>query len=394
VILNREYLNLSVIIVNFNVKFFLEQCLCSVRKAIEATGSTEIEVFVVDNHSTDETVNYLQPKFPWVRFIINSENLGFSKASNQVLAGSNGKYILFLNPDTILAEDCFKKILAFMNSRPDAGACGVRMIDGRGSYLKESKRGFPSPWVSFCKSVGLTAVFPRSRLFSAYYLGNLNEQETNLVDTLSGAFMLVKRELLDAIGGFDEQFFMYGEDIDLSYRIRLAGAYNYYLPEITIIHFKGESTKKDLRYVQLFYKAMSQFSKKYFRNFRWAFFGVLLEAAIGVRGAIATMVRPFQGKKKAGEMFSDRVFLTGDPMTMDRVSRVLLLQGRKIMETKEDALEIIFCEGERFSFSDIIKVIQQLPAGKRYWFHAAGSQSIVGSESKEIQGLALSISKF
>jgi N-acetylglucosaminyl-diphospho-decaprenol L-rhamnosyltransferase len=394
VILNREFLNLSVIIVNYNVKFFLEQCLCSVRKAIEAMDSTGIEVFVVDNHSIDGSIDYVQPKFPWVRFIINPENLGFSKANNQALAESVGKYILFLNPDTILPEDSFKKVLAFMDSHPDAGACGVRMVDGRGSFLKESKRGFPSPWASFCKSVGLTAAFPRSRFFAAYYLGHLNEEETNRVDTLSGAFMLVKKELLEAIGGFDEQFFMYGEDIDLSYRIRLSGSHNYYLPNTTIIHFKGESTKKDFRYVQLFYRAMSQFTRKYFRNFRWAFFGVLLESAIGVRGAIAMLVRPFIGKNKVVEIFNDRVFLTGDPMTIEAVSRVLLSQGRKIMLAKEDALEIIFCEGDRFSFSEIIKVIEQLPEKKRYWFHAAGSLSIIGSESKDIQGLALSFPKF
>ncbi|WP_172642133.1 glycosyltransferase family 2 protein [Niastella koreensis] len=192
---------MSVIIVNYNVKYFLEQCLCSVRKAIGqmsvATGANNVEVWVVDNNSKDGSIEYLQLLFPFVQFIKNPVNQGFSKANNQALQKARGKYILFLNPDTILPEDAFTSCLAFMETTPDAGALGVQMIDGTGQYLKESKRGFPSMWVSFCKMSGLTRWFPSSKLFARYYMGHLSNQEVNKVDILSGAYMMVRKSLLD-----------------------------------------------------------------------------------------------------------------------------------------------------------------------------------------------------
>ena len=217
--------------------------------------------------------------FPQFRFISNPINEGFAKANNKGLAPANGKYILFLNPDTTVPADCFYKCITFFDAHPDAGALGVKMVNADGQFLKESKRGFPSPMTSFWKMSGVTAMFPRSPVFSKYYLGHLNENSDHEADILSGAFMMVKKEVLDKTGGFDERFFMYAEDIDLSYRILCAGYKNYYFAGTTIIHYKGASTKKDLKYVRQFYKAMSQFVRKYYGN---GLYSASLDAGIGI----------------------------------------------------------------------------------------------------------------
>jgi GT2 family glycosyltransferase len=252
---------LSIIIVNFNVKKLLEACLYSVAKAIEGIAA---EVIVVDNASSDGSVEYLKEQFPASRFIVNAYNEGFAKANNKGLEQATGRFILFLNPDTIVPPDCFSKCIRFFETHNQAGAIGVKMVNGEGKYLKESKRGFPSPSVSFWKLSGILRLFPRSRVFSRYYMGHLDDDNNHEVDVLSGAFMMVKKEVLDKIGGFDERFFMYAEDIDLSYRIQKAGYKNYYFAGTSIIHYKGASTKKDVRYVRQFYRAMSQFVKKHY----------------------------------------------------------------------------------------------------------------------------------
>ena len=269
-------MTLSIIIVNYNVKLLLEACLNSVAAA---TKNLDAEVIIVDNASADNSIGYLQPKFPAYHFISNTINTGFAKANNQGLAMAKGEFILFLNPDTTIPADCIVKCLDFMNSHPASGALGVRMVNGDGRFLKESKRGFPSPMVSFWKLSGLTGMFPRSPVFSKYYLGNLDENVSHEVDVLSGAFMMVKRETLKKTGGFDERFFMYAEDIDLSYRVKLAGYKNYYFAGTTIVHFKGASTKKDVVYVRQFYKAMSQFMKKYYGR---GLYPMLLDTGIAV----------------------------------------------------------------------------------------------------------------
>jgi Predicted glycosyltransferases len=246
----------------------------------------------VDNDSSDGTIEYLQPKFPFVHFIANRTNAGFAVANNQALAQAKGKYVLFLNPDTILPEDFFEQCVHFMEAHTNAGALGVRMIDGSGQFLKESKRGIPTPWVAFCKMTGLTGLFPASKIFARYYLGHLPEYETNPAEALAGACMLVKKEVLQQTGGFDERFFMYAEDIDLSWRIQQAGYINYYFPKVTIIHFKGESTRKDARYIKLFYEAMVQFVEKHFTG-KWSGISVaLLKAAIRLRAALVAAWKP------------------------------------------------------------------------------------------------------
>ena len=267
-------MQLSVVIVNYNVKHFLEQCLCSVRKSAEGM---ETEIIVVDNNSTDNSISYLRDRFNDVKFIVNSENLGFAKACNQGLLRSTGNYVLFLNPDCIVPEDCFRQCISFLCSHPDAGALGVKMLDGKGRFLKESKRSFPSPLTSLYKLFGLARLFPRSPVFSKYHLGHLNENNDHSVDVLAGAFMMLKREVLEKTGGFDEAFFMYGEDVDLSYRIQQAGFRNYYFAGTPIIHFKGESTRKgSMNYVRMFYNAMSIFVTKHYGGRRAGIFNFLI----------------------------------------------------------------------------------------------------------------------
>jgi O-antigen biosynthesis protein len=278
-------LTLSIVIVNYNVKYFLEQCLHSVRKALEGI---EGEVIVVDNYSTDGSLEYLQPRFPCTRFVVNADNSGFARACNQGLALSRGQYVLFLNPDTLLAEDTLHKSLRFMEDHPDAGAIGVRMVDGAGRFLKESKRSFPSPLTSLFKLFGFSRLFPRSRVFSRYHLGHLDEYRDHEVDVLAGAYMLVRRAVLDKVGAFDETFFMYGEDVDLSYRIQKAGDKNYYVAGAEIIHFKGESTKRgSLNYVRLFYSAMSKFVQKHYGGARAGTFRAAIQLAIWIRATMA-----------------------------------------------------------------------------------------------------------
>jgi GT2 family glycosyltransferase len=278
---------LSVIIVNYNVKHFLEQCLCSLQQAMKGMNA---EILVVDNNSTDGSMEYLVPRFPAVTFIQNKQNTGFAKANNQAAAVAKGDFILFLNPDTLLREDCLQSCIQFMDTHPDAGALGIQMIDGTGRFLPESKRAFPSPLTSLFKLMGLSAVFPHSRLFGRYHLGHLSNQENHVVDVLAGAFMLVRKEVLDKTGLFDEAFFMYGEDVDLSYRIQESGWKNYYFSGSSIIHFKGESTKKgSLNYVRMFYQAMSLFVQKHYGSGSARFFRFFIQIAIWLRAGLTAL---------------------------------------------------------------------------------------------------------
>lgn len=280
-------LELSVIIVNYNVKHFLEQCLCSVQRALRQTSG---EILVIDNCSGDNSLTYLQPLFPEVQFIANKENIGFARACNQGLKMSKGRFILFLNPDTIVPEDSFETAIRFMDQHPEAGALGSKMLDGSGTFLKESKRAFPSPLTSLYKLFGLSKLFPHSAHFSRYHLGHLDEHQNNEVDVLAGAYMFIRKSVLDEVGGFDERFFMYGEDVDLSYRIQKSGRKNYYFAGSPIIHFKGESTRKgSMNYVRMFYSAMSLFVRKHYGGSRAGFFNSLIHLAIWFRAGLSTL---------------------------------------------------------------------------------------------------------
>lgn len=285
-------MDVSIIIVNYNVKFFLEQCIRSVLKARQ---NLDVEIIVIDNHSVDGSAQYIKEKFSEVVLIENEENVGFSKANNQGIKIAKGKYVLLLNPDTVIQEDTLIKCFRFMEEHVDAGAVGVKMVDGKGEFLPESKRGLPTPMVAFYRIFGLSRLFPKSKTFGKYHLSYLDNNQIHVVDVLSGAFMFIRKEVIDKIGGLDEDYFMYGEDIDLSYRIIQAGYKNYYYPETSIIHYKGESTKKSsINYVITFYKAMVIFADKHFSHSYAKFFHFLVYVAIYLRAGISIFYRFFK----------------------------------------------------------------------------------------------------
>ena len=261
-------LKLSVIIVNYNVKYYLDQCIRSVLRAFEEMN-TPAEIIVVDNHSADGSVDYLEQRYPqklypMVRFVRSAHNLGFARANNIAIRQSRGEYVLLLNPDTIVGEDALKASVDFMDVHEDAGAVGVRMLGAQGRRAMESRRGLPTPMVSFFKMLGFCNRWPHHRLFGKYYMGYLPWDEPSQIEVVSGAYCMLRRKALDEVGLLDEDFFMYGEDIDLSYRVLKGGYHNYYLP-VDILHYKGESTQKSsFRYVHVFSEAMLIFFRKHY----------------------------------------------------------------------------------------------------------------------------------
>ena len=406
-------LKLTIIIINFNVKYFLEQCLCSV---INACKNIDAEIFVIDNCSTDGSREYFNGKFTNVNFIWNLENAGFSKANNQVLELATCDYILFLNPDTILPEDCLEKCIACFRNREEVGAIGIRMIDGSGNFLKESKRGFPSPFTSLCKLSGLTALFPGSKIFARYYLGHLDQYNNHEVDVLSGAFMMIRKSVLDKTGGFDERFFMYGEDIDLSFRIQKAGFKNLYFAESTIVHFKGESTKKDSPvYIKLFYGAMSLFIKKHYGSNFAGVYNFFIQIAIGIKTLISVTInrlRPLFRRRKE-PIKKERCLIIGENMEFGFVQSILQKNNIEFLQeelinpqaqasdialinkevifstiTHQHIKAIIFCIND-LSVKETISLMELLPAGLNFRFHFAGTLSIIGSNQKNSSGDSL-----
>ena len=329
-------MKLSVVIVNYNVKYFLEQCLHSVLKACRDLDS---EILVVDNNSVDGSVQMIRKKFPEVRLIENKENRGFSRANNQAIRQSLGEYILLLNPDTLVEDDTLTKSIRYMDEHPDAGGLGVKMLDGKGKFLPESKRGVPSPGVAFCKIFGLSRLFPKSRIFGKYHLGYLDKDQIHEIDIISGAFMLLRKKVLDKIGLLDEEFFMYGEDIDLSFRITQAGYKNIYYPETRIIHYKGESTRKSsLNYVFVFYNAMIIFAKKHYSRKNIRSFSFLINMAIYFRAFISILTR-----------FFSRIFL---PLT----DVLLLFTGLYLIKNYWEHA-FIFPEGGHYPLSLVVVMI-------------------------------------
>ena len=317
-------MKLSVIIVNYNVKHFLDQCLHSVQLASKGLS---MDVYVVDNNSVDGSVEMVRSKYPEVKVIDNKQNVGFSKANNQAIRQSTAEYVLLLNPDTIVEHDTFSKVIGFMDAHPDAGGLGVKMVDGNGNFLPESKRGLPTPAVSFYKIFGLSSLFPKSKRFSKYHLGHLDKDETHEVEILAGAFMLLRKKALEKTGLLDEEFFMYGEDIDLSYRIIKAGYKNYYYPEARIIHYKGESTKKgSINYVFVFYNAMIIFARKHFSKKNANLFSFFINMAIYFRASMAIINRFW---KKAIIPLLDALMLTVGVVVIKNLweSRVIFPEG-------------------------------------------------------------------
>ena len=329
---------LSIVIVNYNVKYFLEQCLISVRAA---ANGLDTEIFVVDNHSTDDSVAYLRPIFPEVIFIENDNNPGFAKANNQAIRLCKGEYILLLNPATVIGENSLRTLCRFMDEHAKAGALGVKMLNGHGAFLPESKRSFPTPWVSFCKLFGLSKLFAHSPRFAAYSLPYLNPCEQHEVEVLAGAFLFLRHAALKKVGLFDESFFMYGEDIDLSYRIRLAGYQNYYIPE-RILHYKGESTNKgDKKYLHAFYDAMLIFYRKYYPHSGW-FISNLIRLTITCRKGYAAW---FEKKKWGKEKNNHDLRLTNE-----RGSRAFVICHETHFEQIKQSLSTRFPATTTFTY--------------------------------------------
>ena len=291
-------MELTVVIVNYRVKYLLEQTLRSVEQAMQGM---EGEIIVVDNLSGDDSIAFSRELHPQVTFIENQENVGFARANNQAIMQARGKFTLILNPDTIITPRCLREGIEWMNTHPDCGAIGARMMDGNGVFLPESKRSFPTPWVSFCKIFGLSKLFPRSPLFARYHLRYLSDLVPQCIDILSGAYMLCRTDVLQQLRGFDEDFFMYGEDIDLSYRIVKADYQNWFLPT-PMVHYKGESTHKDsMRYVRVFYDAMLIFYRKHFPRFNVIFYpfvklGVLIRAGMAMARRLIKRLVPTRSK--------------------------------------------------------------------------------------------------
>ena len=267
-------MRLSIIIVNYNVRAYLEQCLQSVQKALEGI---EGEVWVVDNNSPDDSVAVLRRDYPWVHLIANTENMGFARANNLAIRQSQSDYVLLLNPDTVVEEPTLRGVIEFMDAHPEAGGAGVMMHNEDGTLAPESRRGLPTPWVAGLKMLGFT---------KRYYMSHLPWDQPGRIDVISGAFCMLRRKALDQVGLLDADFFMYGEDIDLSYRLRKGGWQNWYLP-FEIVHYKGRSTQKtDFRYVHIFYQAMLIFFRKHYRHLSF-FYAIPVKMAIYFRAFIA-----------------------------------------------------------------------------------------------------------
>ena len=314
-------MQLSVIILNYNVRYFLEQCVLSVQKALEGIDG---EIIVIDNNSSDASCDMMQQRFPQIKLIANKENLGFPKGNNIGVAQAKGEFLCILNPDTVVAEDTFSKILNPKNWSSNTGIIGCKLIDGTGDFLPESKRGIPTPWVAFTKIFGL---YKFSNSFGKYYAQHLTENESGKVDILVGAFMVMQRELYNKIGGFDENCFMYSDDIDLSYRVLQEGKYNYYFHETTVIHYKGESTVKDGTYMKRFQEAMNFFYKKHFKVS--VFFSIFMKIGI----VFFSFVKMFQGKVKEKGLPENYILVSESTNKSELIHQLEKKLNRKFIDT-------------------------------------------------------------
>ncbi len=373
-------MDLSVIIVSYNAVDFLKLCLHSV---FSACKSLQAEVFVVDNNSSDKSAEMVAKDFPQCNLIANKNNPGFSVANNQAIKKANGKYILILNPDTIVAEDTFTKLIAFMDANSNVGSSGIKMIDGSGSFLPESKRGIPTPWTSFCKMSGLSAFFKKSKLFNEYHKGYIPENKTHETEILAGAFMFIRKKALDKSGLFDESFFMYGEDIDLSYRIIQSGYKNYYFADSTIIHFKGESTNKDKIYRDRFYKAMIQFANKHFSRSYGFIFNILITIGIYFIKFISS-IKP--NKIEEVEILNDKNLLITNKLSNSNLNLpfpIIPVSDNDLCKFNEGTL--IF-NIQDLQFKHIIQVMDQYKSQYKYRFLFDHHKILIGSDKKNHKG--------
>jgi len=369
-------MQLSVIILNYNVRYFLEQCVLSVQKALEGIDG---EIIVIDNASSDNSCEMMKIKFPQIKLIENKDNLGFPKGNNIGVAEAKGEYICILNPDTVVAEDTFFKILnsqlATRNSQ--LGIIGCKLIDGAGNFLPESKRGVPTPWVAFTKIFGLYKI---SNYFGEYYAQQLSENESGKVDILVGAFMMMKRELYLEVGGFDENCFMYSDDIDLSYLVLKTGKSNYYFHETSVIHYKGESTVRDGTYMKRFREAMQFFYKKHFKK-SWIF-----DLMMHVGSFVFSLFKKNQQKNEIRTV-DEYVVFSRENLELHLPQKTTYLSDfNQFVNQPQKNIEIIF-DTTTFSFTEII-TFMQLNKSKNLSFknYISSSNYLIGSNNSNDRG--------
>ena len=385
-------MQLSVIILNYNVRYFLELCVLSVQKAIQ---NLDAEIIVVDNNSSDDSCAMMKLRFPNIKLIENKENLGFPKGNNIGVKEAKGEFICILNPDTVVAEDTFEKVLSFVSSRArhpersrgtsdDLGIVGCKLIDGTGNFLPESKRGVPTPWVAFTKIFGLYKIL---NVFGKYYAQHLTENQTGKVDILVGAFMVMKRELYNELGGFDENCFMYADDIDLSYRALLLKKQNYYFHETTVIHYKGESTVRDETYMKRFQEAMNFFYKK---HFNYSFFFTF---SMKIGSFVFSLFKKNQQKNSAISIDETILFSKGiiELYPFKKLTNLNSLEEFKVKQ--QCSYQLIF-DINSFSFLEIMQVMQKWKA-KNITFKMYVSQNkyVIGSNSANDIGEIINLSK-
>jgi len=370
---------LSVVILNYNVKYFLDACLQSVQKAI---NDIDAEIIVADNNSTDGSEAYFSNKYPGIKFLYFDKNHGFAKANNLAVKHAQGKYLLILNPDTLVSEDSFEKLLSFAKTKEKMGIVGVKFIDGTGRFLPESKRGVPTPIVAFSKFVGLYKFF-KFAPFNRYYACHLKENETGKADILTGAFMFMEKSVFDEVGGFDERYFMYGEDIDFSYTVLQTGRNNYYFHQTKILHFKGESSRKDKKYAQRFFDTTFQFYEKHFRSFPVSKF--LIKSFI----KLWLKFRIFSDQNETSKNFINSIFYVGkDTEKLQRLKNKFPdIRHQKdlkfIVENKEKfgMSKLIF---DTESFKDIFDLMEKLKSESvSFRFIPDNRNFFIGSDTKD-----------
>ena len=386
-------LKLSVIIVNYNVKYYLDQCIRSVLRAFEvmkkasssdsSVNEEVAEIIVVDNHSADGSVDYLEKRYPqmlypMVRFVRSAHNLGFARANNIAIRQSRGEYVLLLNPDTIVGEDTLKASVDFMDAHEDAGAVGVRMLGAQGRRAMESRRGLPTPMVSFFKMLGFCNRWPHHRLFGKYYMGYLPWDEPSQIEVVSGAYCMLRRKALDEVGLLDEDFFMYGEDIDLSYRVLKGGYHNYYLP-VDILHYKGESTQKSsFRYVHVFYEAMLIFFRKHYSGMTFLLSlpiktAIYAKALMALVGMLSERMRKSLGFFAPSAEGAQHYVFVGNQEMQDACREIARRLGLDAefhdSEVQEDKSEVTWSEkndnvlvldADSMSYADMLKRMSRL----------------------------------